>query len=278
MLGKDAATPRAFRESISGPDDEIDLAEAALTVARIEYPELDVRGILEGLNALAARVVARVDARAGSASDGLDRIEALSSVVVGDMGLHGAAQNYYDPRNSFLNDVIERREGIPVSLGILYMSIGARAGIALGGTGVPMHFIVRAIEPNPPLFIDVYSGARVVTQEKCREVLDRALRLRGGFQPEMLETIPNRSVITRLLTNLKMIYLNALKYDKAVDILDLLVIANPDVPPLLRERGLARYRLGEGPLAREDLEAYLDQEEEPDDAAEIRGYLRRISP
>jgi len=192
------------------------------------------------------------------------------------MGLRGATKDYYDPKNSFLNDVIARREGIPVSLGILYIAIGARAGIALGGTGVPMHFIVRAIEPSPACFVDVYAGGRIVTEQRCRVVLNQALRLRGGFRPEMLETVPNRAIITRLLTNLKMNYLNGLKFEKAIAILNLLVIANPGAYALLRERGLAHYRLGEGLLARQDLEAYLDQEDSPDDAAEVEAYLRQI--
>ncbi|MBI1784092.1 transglutaminase family protein [Candidatus Sumerlaeota bacterium] len=261
-----------FRESVSGPDEEIDLARASLLVAKAEYPNLETAPILESLHALAARVVIRC----GQTSDPLEQIEALTSVVLRDLALRGATDAYYDPRNSFINDVLERKVGIPISLSIIYMCVGARAGVALGGTSMPMHFLIRVLGLKPPQFVDCYNGGRVLTKLECEEAVKLMSHGKIPFREDMLEVISNASVLTRLLTNLKMIYLNQLQYAKAIPIFDRLVILNPYETVLLRERGIVRYKLGQGPLARQDLQDYLETAIEAPDADEIRKLLRRI--
>lgn len=265
---------REFEEAVSGEDEDIDLARAALVASRIEHPDLELEPILDSLNALAARAVARFS----PFSDPLEQVQVLNSVLIDDFGLRGASKNYYDPRNSYLNEILERKIGIPVSLAILYMSVGHRAGVALAGTAVPMHFLVRVLGVQPPHFVDVFGRGRILSQERASVGIGQMLRGKIEFEEDMLDVVSNRAVITRLLTNLKMIYLNAMKFYKAVQVLDRIIVANPWEPTLLRERGLVRFRLGQSDLARVDLERYLDEADEPEDAGEIRNILRRITP
>lgn len=261
-----------FTEVMSGPDEDIDLARAALVVARLHYPHLELDPILEGLNALAAKVRARIPADAPA----MNQIEALSGVLLRDYGLTGATKYYYDPRNSFLNDVLERKVGIPVSLSILYMSVGARAGIALAGTAIPRHFLVRVLGVQPPQFIDVFSKGRIMDLETCQAAVRRMFRGQIELHDGMFETVSNAAVISRLLTNLKMIYLNSMRYAAVVPILDRMILINPAEPALLKERGLVRFRLGHAPEARRDLELYLQESGNPEDESDIRELLRRI--
>lgn len=261
-----------FRSVVSGCDEDIDLGRAAFLVAKLEYPELPIDTHLECFDALAARTAYRIS---GSV-DPLDQITALTSTVIKGLGLKGAQDSYYDPRNSFINDVMERKVGIPISISIIYMAIGARAGIALGGTSMPMHFLVRVLGLKEPKFVDCYNGGHVVSRSECEEAVRLMSRGQIGFRDEMLDVIPNSAVITRLLTNLKMIYQNTLQYVKVLPILDRLLILNPSETGLLRERGIARYKLGHGNLARQDLQDYLQTAIEAPDADEIRNLLKRI--
>lgn len=261
-----------FREAVSGPDEDIDLARVGLIVARVQYPALEIEPVLESLNALAARVRARVSPEAPT----LDQVEALSSVMIEDFGLRGATRYYYDPRNSFLNEVMERKVGIPVSLSILYMSVGARAGIPLAGAAIPRHFLIRILGVQPARFIDVYGKGRIMDLETCKLAVSRMFRGQVELHPEMFETVSNAAVVTRLLTNLKVIYFNSMRYSAVVPILDRMILVNPMETTLWKERGLVRFRLGHSRQARRDLEHYLSKSPSPEDEHEIRELLRRI--
>ncbi len=263
---------QAFAEAVAGDDDAIDLARAALLIAQVEYPDLKLEPWLREIDAM-ARQAAQAIARAASP---VEQVQALTSVVIDAWGLRGAEEDYYDPRNSFLNDVLARRLGIPVSLSIVYMSVGARAGVPLAGTAMPMHFLVRVLGVRPPRFVDCYNRGALLTEEDCRERLRRASAGRFRFAPEALAPISNAAVLTRLLSNLKLIYLNGLQYGKAAPILDRLILLNPDEASFLRERGIVNYRLGRRDLARSDLQDYLQHEGAASDAEAIRNLLRRI--
>jgi len=261
-----------FREAISGCDDDVDLARAALLIAKLDYPDLDLTSVLESLDALAARVVIRC----AQDPDPLVQVDALTSVVLRDLGLHGSQDGYSDPRYSFLNDVLESRVGIPVSLSVVFMSVGARAGIALAGTAMPMHFLVRVLGVKPPVFVDCYNGGRLLTYEECKEALRRMSTGHIAFRKEMLDCVSNCAVISRMLANLREIYMNSLPYAKVLPVLHRLILLNPDDTSLLRDRGFVRYRLGQGPMARQDLKQYLSSTRGAPDAEEVRNLLRRI--
>lgn len=261
-----------FRKLVSGPDEEIDLARAALEVARMEYPDLDPEPILEGLDALAARVAAR----SRGVEDPLARVATLSGVLFGEMGLRGATEDYYDPRNSYLNDVLERRRGIPISLSILFLGVGSRAGVPVGGASLPMHFLVRVLGVRPPVFVDCFDGGRTMDLAGCAEFFERMSNGQVAFDPSMVDLASNGEILTRLLNNLKLVLRNAGDHARVLATLDRLLALNPGEPTLLRERGLVLYRLGDATMARRDLQDYLSASVDPPDAREIRDLLRRI--
>lgn len=269
----ESGTPAAleeFRAAVSGPDEEIDLARAALQVARMEYPELDPRAVLDSLDALAARVLIR----AGGSYEPLEQIEALTSVVVTDLGLRGARENYYDPRNSMINEVLERREGIPISLSIIYIAVGMRAGVPLGGANVPRHFLVRVLGTDPAWFVDPFNRGRIYSFDQCRR---RLLRSEGRNPDDsVLDLVSNGAVLTRLLNNLKVIYLQGMDFPRSLATLDRLVVLNPTESSLMRERGLVLYKLGRNAPARRDLTRYLRAVTDAPDAPQILNLLRRL--
>ena len=268
----------AFRAAVSRPDDEIDLAHAALVAAQYEYPGLDPAPTLRLLDDLAERTVRG----AGCSSDAMAQVQSLIQVLLGPQGLHlrgardGIGGNYYDPCNSFPHTVIERGVGIPIALSIILISVGARAGIALGGAGMPLHFLVRVLGLRPPMMIDCYDGGRLLDERACAETLRILSQGRISFRREMLDIVPNTDVLTRYLTNLKLIYYDDERYIKAVAVLDRLIVLNPDMLELTCERGKVFYRLGQGEDARRDLETYLEMAGNPPDAVEVRELLKKI--
>jgi regulator of sirC expression with transglutaminase-like and TPR domain len=262
-----------FVEAVSRPDGEIDIARAALVASKFERADLEIESILESLNALAARVVIR----AGGSSDPIEQVEALVGVVLRDFGLKGNRRRYDDPRNSLLHCVLERKLGIPVSIGIVCLGVADRAGAPLAGTALPMHFVVRVLGVRPARFIDVFNGGRMLDAESCLQAVERMSNGALRLDDRALQPVSNVAVLARMLTNLKLVYITTRNFDRAAATLDRLLVLNPLEPSLMRERGLVRYRLGQSDLARGDLQHYLDRNLDADDAPKIRELLRRLS-
>lgn len=173
-----------FRDLIHLPDDQIDLARAALLLATLEAPNLDTEPWLTRLDGLAD--AARE--HAGGASGDFARLEALTGYLYGELGFRGNKDDYYDPRNSFLHQVVERRLGIPISLAVLLIEVGKRAGVPLFGVGLPGHFLVRHAR-HPELLLDPFDGGRILTRGECAEILRKALGEEASFQPQMLRPV-----------------------------------------------------------------------------------------
>jgi regulator of sirC expression with transglutaminase-like and TPR domain len=262
----------AFEQAVSPPDDEIDLARAALAIARIEHTDLDPEPILARLDAMAAEVVGRAGPDAGP----LVRLQALLQVVLREPELRGAREDFYNPANSFLNEVLERRVGLPIALSALLIAVGARAGIALGGTSMPMHFLVRAIDVRPPLFIDPYGGGQLLTEQACAQFVHLLSQGSIAYAPAMLDTVPTASILTRMLINLRFIYQRLDRSGRLLDVLSMLIMLAPDDPELLRDRGLLRRQAGEAEGARRDLQRYLEIHGGADDAEQIRLILQGL--
>ena len=266
----------AFVRMMDQPDDDIDLPRVALLVALIEYPWLDIEPVLESLDALAARVAVRAPAHMPL----LDRVEALMQVVIREQKLRGAParskDEYYDPRNSFPNDVLERKMGIPLGLSILLMGVAARVGIPLGGTRMPMHFVTRVLGISEPTFVDCYEGGRLLTLEQCRRAVEQMSDGQVAFKTEMLDVVSNAEIVMRYLTNLKLIYLSRRQFEKGLPILDRMLIIDPSELTLTRDRGLVQYTLGNYAQARIDLQQYLALSDNPDDAQQIRDILGEL--
>jgi regulator of sirC expression with transglutaminase-like and TPR domain len=245
------------------------LDEAALALAAEEYAGLDVRACLDRLDALAERVKRRVgdDARIAA------RISAVREVLFEDEGFRGNEKDYYDARNSYLNQVLERRLGIPITLSLLFMEVGRRAGLPLAGVGFPGHFLVKLeLGHGPDLFIDAYNGGELLTADECVARFKHLVHGRE-FDPRFLEAVSSRQILARMLHNLKRIYVEQGDDVRAYWVIDRLLLLNPDAMDEVRDRGLVEARLGLKPAAARDLEAYLASSPGAADAADVRSLL-----
>ena len=248
-------------------DERIELARAALTIARSEYPELDAERYLERLAELAARVAERLPQEAEPAPT----IAALNQVLFEEEGFRGNQADYYDPRNSFLNDVLERKLGIPITLAVVYMEVARHLGFPLFGVGMPGHFLLKHYDvEGRETLIDAFHGGRLLTPAQCQQRLDEIYAGQLPLQPQFLVTVSRRQILTRMLNNLKAIYLGGRNLRKALAIVDLVLAVYPRSPEDVRQRALLRYQVGQVRGAVEDLEDYLKMSPEASDADEIR--------
>lgn len=252
------------------PDDSIDLVDAALLIARIAYPSLEAAPYQAQIRSLADHV--RDDLPA--VPDAADFISALNIVLFVEEEFRGNEEDYYDPRNSFLNDVLERKLGIPITLSLLYMEVARHVGFALFGVGLPGHFLVKHFTPEgDEVLIDPYEAGAIVTEEDCEQ---RVLDIYDGqmaFQREFLAPISRRQLLARLLNNLRGIYFNARNFKKAIEVLDLALAIHPHSADDVKQRAIVRYNVGMVRGAFEDFEEYLRLIPEAEDADEIRDTL-----
>lgn len=202
--------PRAeltlFAHIASRPDAEIDLAQAALLIAEDEYPGLDIATYIERLDAIGDAARARlldVDKPGERLSPA--RLERVLAFVYRDLGFSGNATDYYDPRNSWLNDVLDRKTGIPITLAVVVLEILSRAGVEAAGVSFPGHFLVRSPGPAGPLFVDPFDG-RILSREDLRELHGRVAGEPSDPDPRLLEPVGSRQVLVRMLHNLRGIF------------------------------------------------------------------------
>ena len=202
----------------------------------------------------------------------LDRVERLAGFLVDEVGLRGNAEDYYDPRNSLLNEVLDRGLGIPITLALVYMEVGRRAGVPLDGVGLPRPLPAAPLAP-PALLFDPFDGGRLLTEEDCRAMLDR---LSGGtlaFDPRLLKPASPRHILIRMLNNLRRIYLHRGEFLRTIGALDRVLLLDPDDVGARRDRGLLSLRWGDPARGIEDLERYLVLEPEAPDHAAIEGLI-----
>ncbi len=239
---------RQFTDIMAGPDDQVDLAQAALLIACEEYPDLDVARYLRRLDTLGRAVTARLGGDGDQAA-----VRALNGLLFDEEGFRGNVEDYYDPRNSFLNDVIDRRTGIPITLSTLYIEVGRRAGLPVDGIGLPGHFIVRVGET----LVDPFHGGAILSAEDCQKRLDRIYGGRVKLDDTMLAPCERKTILSRTLRNLKAIYTKAEDVTRALNVVELLLRVDPDSLDDLRDRGMLHAALDCYALAATELEEYL---------------------
>jgi len=254
----------AFRRAVAAQG-EIDLARAALAVAQDEYPALRPEVYLAKLDEYAARV----RAFAGGEGDPYRLVASLNYVLFKQEGFRGNRGDYYDPRNSFLNDVIERKKGIPITLSVLYIEVAARAGLKLRGVGFPGHFLVRHADEEE-MVIDPFDKGEVRTLEDLQTLLDGLYNGKVALRPEFLATVTHRQIIHRMLNNLKGIYLSEENLLKALSAAERLVILEPSSAPEIRDRGMLYLKLECFQQAIGDLETYLRLAPDASDIDDVR--------
>jgi regulator of sirC expression with transglutaminase-like and TPR domain len=255
------------------PDEKIDLLRAALTFALPEYPGLDASkyiGIVEGL-------AERVLVRRGASEDPAHTIASLNVVLFQEEGLAGNQSEFYDPRNSYLNEVLERRLGIPISLSVIYMEVAQRVGLPVFGVGLPGHFLLKHYDSNGNLtFIDPYVAGGLLSPSECQTRLDEVYGGQMTLQPEFLNTVSKRQILTRMLNNLRSIYVGQRNFKKALTIVDFILAIHPRSPDDLRQRALLRYNQGMLRAAIDDLEEYLRLAPDASDAEEMKQTVLSI--
>ena len=253
------------------PDGELDLAEMALLVAAMDEPRLDFEGHLALLDIIARDVAARL----GGDHDPLFCVNTLSQHLVDDLGFRGNTQDYYDPRNSFLNEVLERRVGIPITLALVYVEVGRRCDVPLVGVGMPGHFLVRhqAVED---LFCDPFHGGILLSEQECVERFREVTRGAVPWSKRHLAPVSNREFLARVLRNLKGIYLQQADSERAIAAMDYLVALLPGSPAELRDRGVTRYQVPDYAGALADLRAYLSAAPGAADAEAVRDLVTRM--
>jgi len=271
-----SASRQRFEAMVGRTTRGFDFAEAALLVAAEEYPDLNVGRYLSRLDemgALAREVIPEAEPLAV-------RLAALNRYLFGREGFRGNAAEYYDPRNSFLNEVLDRKMGIPLSLSAVYLEVGRRCGLRLEGISFPGHFLVRAGDSEDDVIVDPFHEGALLSAEDCQKRLDRVYEGKVKLEPEMLEPVGPRPMLERLLRNLKSIYVRAEDYRRSLGVLDLLLILDPRNAEDLRDRGLVYAALDCYAVAAADLEAHLVASPETADAAKVVSKiveLRRLA-
>jgi regulator of sirC expression with transglutaminase-like and TPR domain len=262
-----------FEEVLSGKDENIDLARACLLLAQDAYPELDVEHYLGEIERMAARLRARLP-QSGAAEE---RVVALNEFLFGELGFRGNADDYYDPRNSYLNDVIDRKTGIPITLSVLYMELGRRIGLPLQGVSFPGHFLVRLRVRGGTLVLDPFAGGAPQSVSELRERLQRVVRHVDLPIEEFLEPASHRQILARLLRNLKAIYREKKQPDRLLAVLNRILTVTPEAHAELRDRGYVYEQLECHRAALADLTAYSEREPQAADAAEVRSRMVELS-
>jgi regulator of sirC expression with transglutaminase-like and TPR domain len=266
---------RRFMEMVLREEEEPGLAEAALLIAVEEYPGLEPEPYLQRLRLMADEVGERL----GTDRDPYHIISAINEYMFSDLGFIGNDEDYYDPRNSYLNEVMDRRTGLPVTISLVYMEIARHLGLALVGLGFPAHFLIKYVGPEAELILDPYHGGRFMSEEDCVEQLRQVYGNRLSFRPEFLEPTSSRAVLARLLKNLEGIYLRQRDYAHAYAAVERFLLIQPDAVDEIRERGLIAFRLGDVRQAIADLRRYLQLRPNGRDRDNIRnqlGLARRV--
>jgi regulator of sirC expression with transglutaminase-like and TPR domain len=253
------------------PDAKVDTALAALWIAAEEYPSLDPQATLARLDALAAEAAPRLREASGDP----ERAERLLHFLHHEQGFVGNEKSYDDPNNSFLNVVLERRTGIPITLSIVLVEVARRAGIPLRGVSFPGHFLVKLEGPELRV-LDPFHG-RVLGLSDCRARLHAALGVDAELRPELhLRAASPREILVRMLTNLKHLYLRARDFGRTLACCERILLLQPDAPLELRDRGLVYERLECFAAAASDLERFLHSAPEDESAPAIRDRLRAL--
>jgi regulator of sirC expression with transglutaminase-like and TPR domain len=268
-----ASNARRHFERLAGlPEAQIDLAEAALTIAREEYPDLDVEEYVNALDTMADELRERLaDERYP-----LRILQGINRYLYDDLSFRGNDADYYDPRNSMLNEVIDRRTGIPITLALVYMEVARRVDFPMVGIGMPGHFLIRPDRPDMEIFVDAFHNGEILFTEDCQLRLNQTFGRPVPLQPMYLESVGPRRFLARMLTNLKLVYLQREELDRSLATIERLLLLFPGTPVELRDRGIVLYRLGRSTEARRDLEAYLRDFPEASDAALVRELLSRL--
>jgi regulator of sirC expression with transglutaminase-like and TPR domain len=261
-----------FAAIVAVPNERLNLALAALLIAAEEYPQLSPEPYLHRLDLLTEHVKDRLSDETAAPVV----LNEIGRVLFEEEGFRGNAEAYYDPRNSFLNDVLDRKLGIPLTLGIVYLEMGWRLGLPLQGVNFPGHFLLRYEGEALRLLIDPFHGGQIRFEDQAQDLLDRVY---GGSVPmkdEYLRTATRHDILVRLLANLKTIYLNTRDDPRTLSVIDRILLIRPNASEEIRDRGMALARIGNIDEAIQSLARYLEIEPAAADAGRVKMMLEQL--
>ena len=250
----------------------VPLARGALLIAKEEYPDLNVDHYVDRLSELAREAEPIVSA----GNDTVEKVQLLSHFLFEQKGFEGNRDAFSDPRNSFLNDVIERRLGIPITLSVIYLEVGRRLGLNLYGVSFPTHFLVKAVDERGELLIDPFSGGIILTLEQVKAKLTEIYRQPVELHPAMLKSAGARQILVRMLRNLKGIYAGASDWARSLSALDRILMLDPRAVEELAERGQVYERLECFKAALDDFRSFLSLAPEHPAAEVAREAVLRL--
>ena len=261
-----------LKQILDGPESDADLAEAALLLAQEEYPLLDVHAYLRRLDEMAQAVRDTLPANAPAA----EIILALNRYLFQDEGFDGDAANFYDPRNSFINQVLERKIGIPITLSIIYIEIGQRLGLPLQGVSFPGHFLVKLSVESGEIVLDPFSGGVSLGRDELEQQLAQTQGDNESAKiplEEWLVTATKKDILVRMLRNLKVIYAHADQLEKTLSVINRILLIAPELAEEVRDRGMVYRQLECFRAALPDLQTYLQMAPESEDRDEMRDHV-----
>lgn len=258
-----------FEEYMKRPEPQINPAAANLLLAREEYPALDVDAYLQRFELLARQA----EQQGVRTDDDAESVRRLCRYLFEDLGLKGDNETYYDPRNGFLNEVLDRRLGIPITLCVVFVEVGLRLGLPLAGVNFPGHFLAKCVTARGDLIVDCFRGGLILTAKDCGELLRGMFGRKMTFSPEMLAPAKPREIVSRMIHNLKAIYVNRREWDKAMRSIEQLRAVDPSNPEIHRDRAAVLGAQGAIPEALRELETYAARAPRAPDAGQV---LRQI--
>lgn len=260
---------KAFQDQVNLPDEQIDLFHAALLICAEEYPDLDPGLYLPVIDQWSETMRQRLPAGADTEA----MVRHLNRFMYDELGFKGNSQDYYDPRNSYLNEVMERRRGIPITLSVIYMELGIRLGLELHGVSFPGHFLVKLPYRGGQVVLDPFNGGAALSEQELSDRLQEIFNTEFNDISPFLSAATNKDILVRILMNLKGVYQHQGLAEKALGIVNKILIVNPALIEQYRDRGLLLHALECHHAALQDLQSYLRAKPEADDVDAIRTLI-----
>ena len=273
-MNQDSKGTADFRElftlQVQRPEEDLEMDRAALYLAGEEYPDMDVDSHLGSLDSLAQQIMAGFSDGASPA----EQTSHLGRYLFDELGFKGNSGDYYSPDNSYFNRVLETKTGIPITLSLLVLEVAKRIGLRCQGVGLPGHFLVGL--ENQDLYLDPFNAGTLLTADGCRDLVERLFGDQMTWNDDFLIPCTKYDFLFRMLNNLKVIYEQKEEYVKALGMVQRMRIVLPALPSLYKDLALCHYQLQEYRLAIQNLENYLQEAGEPEDADRVRGQIEGI--
>ena len=273
----ETVTPLSYFKSLVGAEEQFPLLEAAASIAHDEEPQLDIQEVLATCDALLVRLKRRIKAEA----DPMRKLSVLNQFFYTDLGFSGNANNFYAPENSYVNEVLQTRRGIPISIAVIWLELAQALELQAEGISFPGHFLVKVTLPEGLVVLDPLTGDSLGLDNLAERLAPFRQHLGDASDMEAplglyLQPAPPRDILTRMLRNLKEIFNSQEDWQRLIKVQDRLLVLHPDAPAEKRDRGLALIELGQNKAARDDLLQYLLAQPDGSDVPEIQRRLASL--